>query len=49
MTECNAPKKVPEASGSAKKQLISTQAGFSEGRDSSLVKPNGGDQRSVRL
>lgn len=49
MTECNAPKKVSEASGSAKKQLISTQARFSEGRDSSLVKPNGGDQRSVRL
>ncbi|MBE1866420.1 hypothetical protein IHK38_05175 [Bacillus subtilis] len=49
MTECTAPKKVSEASGSAKKQLISTQAGFSEGRDSSLVKPNGGDQRSDRL
>ncbi|WP_038829832.1 hypothetical protein [Bacillus subtilis] len=49
MTECTAPKKVSEATGVRKTVDIDTSGdSFYEGRISSLVKRNGGDQRIGR-
>lgn len=48
MTECTAPKKVSEATGVRENSWYRHKRGFSEGRNSSLIKRNGGDQRSDR-
>lgn len=49
MTECTASKKVSEATGVRKNSDTDTSGdSFYEGRNSSLFKRNGGDQRSDR-